>query len=147
MAKASTEIGLETVKFPIERGKIREFARAIHDDNPIFGEDGAVPAPLTFVVASAHFRDADSSPAKLLGSLDVDFSRLLHGESEWEYHRLPRAGDVLVGTTRLGDVFEKEGGRGGTMRFIVIETEWVDQDGDAAITERMTLIETAGVVG
>src|SRR5437667_10872307 len=50
-------------RFPIEAGHVMMFARAIGDPNPIYAdadvaaasEAGAIPAPPTFVTASAQF--------------------------------------------------------------------------------------------
>lgn len=142
---------LGEVVLPIEAGKIREFARALHDDNPVFvdpeaaraaGFDG-VPAPLTYTVVAAHFAETG---VDLVQSLDLDLGRVLHGESSWTYHRVPVAGDVLRGTTRVENVFTKPGRQGGTMTFAVLETEFCDATGTPVVTERMTVIETAQVV-
>src|SRR3954470_24455424 len=50
-------------RFPIEAGHVLMFARAIGDPNPVYADDdvaaateaGAIPAPPTFVTASAQF--------------------------------------------------------------------------------------------
>ena len=52
-------------RFPVEAGHILMFARSIGDPNPIYAdaefaaksEVGAIPAPPTFVQASAQFDD------------------------------------------------------------------------------------------
>ena len=67
----------------------------------------------------------------------------MHGEQEFEYVRPLRAGDVLTGQTRLKDYYEKEGKRGGVMRFAVFETEFRDEDGIVVAFSRGTSIETA----
>ena len=46
----------------VERGKIMEFARAILDENPVYFEENA-PAPLTFTMAGAHFKDCSTAGA------------------------------------------------------------------------------------
>jgi len=132
----------------VEFGKIREFARAIKDDNPLYfdpeyanDEAGGVLAPPTFTMTLAHWDSGKGRPA-----LDLDLRRLLHGEQEFEYLRPIHAGDVLTATTRVANVFEKAGSRGGTMKFAVLETEFKNQKGVLVLRSRSTLIETGQVV-
>ncbi len=133
-----TVTGSTTV--PIERGKIREFATAILDDNPAYLEDAAPLAPPTFAMTQAFWPRKSDGPPPDLG---LNYLRVLHGEQHFEY-RLPiKAGDTITGTTKVADVYEKEGKRGGTMTFLVLETEWVNQDGDVALVSRNVLVETA----
>ena len=132
----------------IERGKIREFARAIKDDNPLYRDEehakkqaGGIMPPPTFTMTSTFWSDGPGKPL-----LTYDFRRLLHGEQEFEYLAPIHAGDVLTSTTRVADVFEKEGSRGGKMTLGIIETTFVNQRGEKVLLSRSTLIETAGVV-
>lgn len=126
----------------VELGKIREFAKAVKDSNPAYLADGCV-APPTFLMTIAHWigdLGATRSAVKL------DFRRLLHGEQEFEYVAPIRAGDTLTFRSRTKDVFEKEGKRGGTMLFVVGETEFTNQRGEVVAYMRNTAIETAGAV-
>lgn len=135
---------LDTVVFPIEAGKIREFAKAIHAPSKIYSEHQAastlgysgVPAPPTFAVSVAHWRSADE--AKLLG---IDLRRALHGEAEWEYLRPVQAGDTLTARRKVVDVTQREGTRGGRMTMIKIVTEMFTGDGELAIRQTDTIIE------
>ena len=72
----------------------------------------------------------------------MDLRRVLHGEQEYEYVRPLRAGDVLTSQTQLKEEYEKEGKRGGTMRFVVSETVFRDQAGEIVAYSRSTTIET-----
>lgn len=132
----------------VEFGKIREFARAIKDDNPLYfdpehakREAGGVLAPPTFTMTLAHWDNGKGRP-----QLDMDLRRLLHGEQEFEYLKPIHAGDVLTAVTRVANVFEKAGSRGGTMKFAVLETEFKNQKGDLVMRSRSTLIETGQTV-
>jgi len=132
----------------IERGKIREFARAIKDDNPIYSDEevakdrtGGIMPPPTFTMTLGFW---DSGPHKPL--LTYDVRRLLHGEQEFEYRAPIYAGDVLTATTRVADVYEKQGSRGGSMTFGITETTFVNQRGEKVLISRSTVIETGGVV-
>lgn len=132
----------------VELGKIREFARAVKDDNPLFfdaerarRELGGVMPPPTFTQSIALWDDGTGRPP-----LRLDLRRLLHGEQEFEYLKPIFAGDVLTATTRVADVFEKTGSRGGKMKFVVLESEFVNQAGELVLRSRSTLIETGQVV-
>jgi len=139
-------------EFRIEAGKVEEFARAVKEDNPAFRDEAAaaeqgfdaVPAPLTFARVSTfpRYRVVEGR------GIDIGFRQeyAIHGEQEYEYERALEVGDVLTGETTLVDVYERDGGRGGTMTFAVLETEYRDQDGDLVLTERSTAIETAGAI-
>ncbi|WP_226005118.1 FAS1-like dehydratase domain-containing protein [Natrinema salinisoli] len=140
--------------FRIEPGKVEEFARAITSDDPVFRDETAaaerghdrVPAPLTYTQVARFPR---YTPADVEGKgFDLGFQPeyVLHGEQAHEYERPIYVGDVLEGTTTLADVFQREGGRAGTMTFAVFETEYRTQDGDLVLTDRSTAIETEGAV-
>jgi hydroxyacyl-ACP dehydratase HTD2-like protein with hotdog domain len=75
-----------------------------------------------------------------------DLRRILHGEQEFEFYQPIVVGDVLTGTARIADVYEREGGRGGKMTFMVSEIEYRNQKGDKVAVARSTLIETGQAV-
>ena len=120
----------------IERGKIKEFARAIGDTNPLYLDDragqasewGDIVAPPTFMTT---FRDAAGDNTDFLRELGTDISRLLHGEQEFELHRPLRPGDTLLCRSRIVDIYEKTG-RSGPMGFVVRETVATDKTGEIA---------------
>ncbi|MGH7950151.1 MAG: FAS1-like dehydratase domain-containing protein, partial [Candidatus Binataceae bacterium] len=86
--------------------------------------------------------DTDSSPG--MGGFDI--RRILHGEQEFEFYKPIFVGDVLTGQARVADLYEKEGGRGGKMTFLVVETEYKNQRGEKVALARSTLIETGQAV-
>ena len=133
---------------PVEWGKVREFARSIRDPNPVYfdpevakKECGGVPVPPTFLMTSAFWQSPESSPP-----LSFDIRRILHGEQEFEFLKPIFVGDTLTGTARVADVYEKEGGRGGKMTFLIMETEYKNQKGETVAIARSTLIETGQTV-
>src|SRR3546814_18923986 len=90
-------------RFVVEEGKVAEFAKAVRDDNPAHRDRAAaeeqgfagIPAPLTFVAASAHWRSGPNP----LAEQNLDLTRTLHGESAWEYARpLPPGAELTVHT-------------------------------------------------
>ncbi len=134
---------------PVEWSKVREFARAIRDPNPVYfdpelakRECGGVPVPSTFLQAAAFWMGEDSMP-----TANFDLRRILHGEQDFEFLKPVFVGDVLTGTSRIADVYEKEGGRGGKMTFMVTEIEYKNQKGEVVAYARGTLVETGQAVG
>lgn len=127
----------------VETGKIREFARAVKDPNPVFMDETGALAPPTFLMTIAHWlRDLGQTRS----AVKLDYRRLLHGEQDFEYVAPIRAGDVLTFRSRTKEVFEKQGKRGGTMTFVIGETEFTNQRGEVVAYMRNTAIETADAV-
>ena len=137
-------------RFVVEEGKVAEFAKAVRDDNPAYRDRAAaeeqgfagIPAPLTFVAAAAHWR-AGPNP---LADHDLDLTRTLHGESEWDYARPLLVGEELTVHQDLAGIEEKQGRRGGTLRIYTLENRYVDTAGQTVVTERWRLIETTKTV-
>jgi acyl dehydratase len=149
VVRVPVEIGTEIdrVTFPVERGKIREFAVATHDESPRWVDEeaaraeglDAIPAPLTFVAVAGHHRDQRAA----MKALGVDIARIVVGEVAWTYHRPALAGDVLEGRRLVTGVRIREGKSGGTMTMIDLETVWRDAAGEPVVTQAETLIERA----
>jgi len=132
----------------IEAGKIREFAKSIKDANPLYDDEnvaqaeiGGVMPPPTFLVTLAHWDDGQGRP-----HVQMDLKRVLHGEQEFEYLKPIYAGDVLTAVTKVADVYEKTGGRGGKMTFVVMDTEFTNQKGEKVAISRGVTVETGQVV-
>jgi N-terminal half of MaoC dehydratase len=120
---------------PVEWGKVREFARAVHD--PRLGREPPVP-PLTFpVVLTAEFVE------RFVGELlPLDRRRTVHGEQEYEYLRPLQIGQLIRCSARMIRDEVKQGRRGGQMRLVTLEVEFADaQSGAIMGFERMTAIE------
>jgi hypothetical protein len=126
---------------PLERGKIREFARATGSAAPEYLDDPNPTIPPTFLRTSV-FWDPPDSPSPL-GGLNLNLSRILHGEQEYEFFGPPpTAGMQLTVESRLESISEKEGKRGGTMRLITVVQDFTDANGKLVARGRSTLIET-----
>jgi hypothetical protein len=144
----------------LEASAIGIFARALHDENPVFlSEEAAraragfatLPAPPTFTFVMAHSgAHPDLQPADGRGRLgppdglatEDGYSRdglYLHGEQHFTYHRQPMAGDVLEGRMRVSEPTAKAGSRG-RMEMTFMDTEWRDLDGTPVVTERIVSI-------
>lgn len=116
--------------FAVERGRVRQFARAIGETDPIYLDEAAaraaghpdVLAPPTFLFAA----ELDSGGLfGWLGEAGVPLTRVLHGEQRFTYHRQAHAGDVLRVSTRIADVYAK---RSGTLEFVIVETRVTDRE-------------------
>lgn len=143
MAEASIAFDL-----PVTRENVAEFAAAVGEDNEVFFHPDAarhqglpnVVAPPTFTVTQILQVGRDEREQRL--GANLDYGRVLHGEQEFVYNRLPVAGETLHGRMRITKDFTKEGKRGGTMRFVTYETRFTDADGEDVLTAYYTLIET-----
>jgi hypothetical protein len=126
----------------VERGKIREFARATGSDRPEYLDDPEPVSPATFLTTVAFWQPPEAND--LYRQLDIDLRRLLHGEQEFVFwHEPPRAGTTLHCQTVVEEIYEKEGRRGGVMTFVVMRTDFTDDDGEVVAQSRSTAIETA----
>lgn len=161
-------------KFPIEAGHVMMFARSIGDaDDIYYSEDyargtevGGIPAPPTFVQASAQF-DPDyflrpkigqewfGSAAGPTGITPRENSGGggsggggggggggLHAEQHYVYHKPLKVGDVLSATSKPGKSWEKQGRRGGKLMFSESVTEYRDQAGELVVTATSVGVRT-----
>ena len=121
---------------------------------------GGVIAPPSFASASAHWdpnyflrgvrripaskpKPAPKAPAagpaaesraSASGGGGGNLTRVLHGEQRFVYHQPMRPGMRLRVSTRPGKTWQKEGKRGGTMRFSETITEFRDERGELVTT-------------
>jgi acyl dehydratase len=132
----------------IEAGKIREFAKSIKDPNLLYYDEnvakaeigGIMPTP-TFLMTVAHWDEGEGHPR-----VQMDLRRVLHGEQEFEFLKPIYAGEVLTAVTKVADVYEKTGSRGGKMTFVVMDTEFTNQKGEKVAVSRGVTVETGQVV-
>lgn len=126
----------------VELGKVREFAKAILDDDPAYGTESP-PIPPTFTMAMAHWPAPSGGQGAALANLGLDLLRILHAGQEYEYLRPIEVGDVLTTRSRISDVSEKEGRKGGTLTFITSETTFSNQRGEDVLIARTILVQTS----
>jgi len=112
---------VDEVEFPVEEGKVMEFARAL-------GDTDLDTVPLTFTAVAGHWRD-QAAMVELLG---LELPRIVIGGSEWEYH------------ARLVSTVDEKCGARGTMTIIALETRFHRHDGALAVVQRDTVIELPG---
>jgi acyl dehydratase len=144
LSKVGTEYS--PIVWEVERGKIREFARAIGDPNPVYlDRDAAVragyrdtPAPPTFLTVPMMW--CDKMPG-VIEDLKINFLMVLHGEEEYEYYREVYPGDVIMGTPRVTRMEEKTSKSGARMDMITLEVLYTDQQGVPVARSRSLLVE------
>ncbi|TVT52616.1 MaoC family dehydratase [Amycolatopsis rhizosphaerae] len=126
--------------YEVGREKIREFADAIGDDNPVYCDPEAaraaghpdVIAPPTFltVINLAAINTIVADP-----ELGLDYSRMVHGDQSFQYTRPVHAGDQLRLTTHVEDIMARAGND-----FLTVRAEITDADGEPVCTTRAQLV-------
>ena len=136
---------VDEVLIDVERGKIREFVRATAVEDPVHTDiEAAVaagfdaePATATHVVVAGHHRDQ----AAVVAALGLDIQRIVVGSVSWRYLRPLTAGDRLRGIRRLVADESRTGRRGGAMRMVTLETEYLDAAGSPVVRQTEVLVE------
>ncbi len=118
---------------PIERGRLKFFAKAIGETDPVYSDLEAaraaghadIPAPPTFIFAA----NLDSGLMfDLMARMEVPLTSVLHGEQSFEYFAPVVAGDEVTAVSRIRNIYGK---RGGALEFIELETSVENQRGEA----------------
>ncbi|MGH2905600.1 MAG: MaoC family dehydratase [Solirubrobacterales bacterium] len=128
------------VEYVVGTEKIKEYAAATFDDNPLSNdEDAAKAAGYAGVVAPPMFAVVFSSKAAAPAMFDPDvamnFAMMVHGAQDFTFHRPVVAGDRITTTCSIKSI-EENGGKG----FYVFTTESVDQDGKIVVSADWTCI-------
>ena len=117
--------------FDIEKGRLKFFATAIGETDPIYiDEDAAkaagyrsLPAPPTFMFCLEMETNSLWDNIEAMG---VPVGRILHGSQSFTYHAPICAGDQITFETKVSDIYDKKGGK---LEFIVEDTTATNQDG------------------
>lgn len=126
---------------PIERTRLRFFAKAIGETNPVYTDEAAardagypdLPAPPTFLFAA----ELDSGASdKLLSDLQIPLSKLLHGEQSFSYHRPACVGDTVTVRSVITDIYDK---KNGALEFVV-KTSRATNQRDELVAELRAVI-------
>lgn len=129
--------------YQVGREKIREFARAIGDTNPLShdldvaraaGHDDLVAPPtfpvcFTMPVIEAFLRDPD---------LGWDYTRMVHGDQKIAFTRPVRAGDELMTTVHVEDLRTRAGSH-----MLTLRCEVADAAGEPVATTHALLVTQA----
>ncbi len=130
--------------YAVGREKIREYAYAVGESNPLYldveaaraaGHDDVVAPPMFAVVYSLPA----VAPAFFDPDVGIDFARMVHGGQEFEWGPLVVAGDEISTTTKVSDIAER-----GANGFFVFESTSTNQRGETVCVGRWTNIVRGG---
>ena len=137
-------IGYQTPTFEVEveKGRLRMFANAIGERDPIYSDASAaiaagyrsIPVPPTFFFCLEMER---ADPYDWFYALAIPLPKVLHGEQAFTYHRTACAGDVLRFSGEVVDVYNK---KGGALEFLVQRNFVTSVDGEAVAEFDRTLV-------
>src|SRR3954449_5404956 len=116
--------------YAVGREKVREYALAVGETNPVHldveaaragGHRDVVAPPMFAVVYSAPAM----GPAIFDPDVGMNFAMMVHGGQEFAWGPLVVAGDEITTTVTVKDISEREG-----KGFYVFESRSVNQDGE-----------------
>ncbi|MFB4313645.1 MaoC family dehydratase N-terminal domain-containing protein [Actinomadura sp. 21ATH] len=128
-----------TDPYEVSRVKIREFADAIGDGNPIYRDAEAakaaghpdVIAPPTFPIVVSLGNAGLADP-----ELGLNYAMVVHGEQRFEYTRPLRAGDVVTCTSTITEIKSI-----GNNEKMVVETDVKTVEGELICKTYNTIVE------
>jgi acyl dehydratase len=124
----------EPTVYAVGREKVREYARAVGETDPLYLDvDAAREAGYADVVAPPMFCVVYAMPAVAAGMFDpevgIEFQRLVHAGQDFEWGPLVMAGDEITTTVSVKDVSERRGNG-----FYVFESVSVNGAGETVCT-------------
>jgi acyl dehydratase len=130
--------------YAVGREKIREYAHAVGETNPLnLDVDAARAAGYKDVVAPPMFAAVYSSPAIVPAMFDpevgINFALMVHGGQEFKWGPLVVAGDEIETSVTVKDISERSG-----TGFYVFESISTNQDGDTVCVGTWTNIVRGG---
>jgi acyl dehydratase len=126
--------------YAVGREKIREYASAVGETNPLHfdpeaargaGYDDVVAPPMFAVVYSGRAL----APALFDPEVGMNFAKMVHGGQAFVWGPVVVAGDEITTTAEVKDISERRG-----MHFYVFETESRNQRGETVCTGTWTNI-------
>ena len=130
--------------YAVGREKVREFASAVGETNPLHFEPQAaraagyadVVAPPMFAVV---FASRSVAPALFDPEVGLNFAMMVHGGQEFVWGPVVVAGDEITTTTTVKDISPR-----GEMAFYVFESVSVNQRDETVCTGTWTNIVRSG---
>ena len=139
----------EPVVCRVEEGAIERFADAIDDPNPLYRDVeyakksryGGLIAPLGFFGWPLKGKRVGEE-IDYLGVIaeHLGLTQTLDGGNEYEYFLPVRAGDILTCYVKITDIVERRGREGKQMVLVILETRYLNQNGDLVAIARLTHI-------
>ena len=120
----------------VEKGRLRLFAKAIGETDPIYSDEQAaraaghpsLPVPPTFFFCLEMER---ADPYDWFHELGMPLGQVLHGEQSFTYYRTAYAGETLTFSAELLDIYEK---KNGALQFLV-QRNFVSDASGAPVAE------------
>jgi len=130
----------DPVTYEVGREKIREYASAVGEANPVHHDrEAARAAGFRDVVAPPMFCVVYSAPAVGPGVLDpevgINLAAMVHGGQVFEWGEPVCAGDEITTQARVAEIREQDG-----RAFYVFESTSVNQDGAQTVKGTWTNI-------
>jgi acyl dehydratase len=131
-------------EYEVGREKIREYAWAVGEHNPVhLDPEAARAAGFANVVAPPMFCVVYSAgamgPAVLDPELGINLALMVHGGQEFEWSEPVVAGDVITTRVTIAELYEKNG-----MEFYVWQSESTNQHGAQVVKGTWTNIVRGG---
>lgn len=128
------------ISYEMGREKIREYARAVGDLNPLYlDEEAGRQSPYGDTIAPPAMASQYAVlPADLLfhdTEVAVDYEMLLHGDQDYQYFQVVRPGDRLQVKGRIKDIYEKR-----SLQFMIFESEVSNQRGEKVTVATSTFV-------
>lgn len=120
---------LATFEMTVSTEQVERFFEAVAWQLP---ERPAAPPTLATI-----FRQGEFEALKTMG---VAMHKILHGEQKYRFLKDLAPGQPVRGTTFLNSEFEKTGGKGGAMKFYVVQTNLADASGETCVECVSTII-------
>ena len=126
--------------YAVGREKVREYANAVGETNPVHLDvEAARGAGYADVVAPPMFAVVYSAPAMAPAVLDpevgINLAMMVHGGQEFEWGKPVVAGDEITTVATVKEIYERDG-----KGFYVFETVSTNQHGDTVATGTWTNI-------
>jgi acyl dehydratase len=126
--------------YDVSREKIREFADAIGATSPAYRDaeaakalgHGDVIAPPTFAIVVSM---KTNETVMFDPELELDYSRVVHGDQNFTHHRPITAGDRLVCVAHIDAITSRMGND-----MVTVRTEIGTVDGEPVTTARSMLV-------
>jgi acyl dehydratase len=132
-------------EYEVGREKIREYANAVGETDPVHHDrEAAQAAGFRDVVAPPMFAVVYSAgavgPAIFDPEVGLNFAMMVHGGQEFVWGEPVCSGDVITTTNEFKDYSEKDDGK----RFFVFESVSTNQDGQEVCRATWTNIVRGG---
>lgn len=126
----------------VEKGRLRFFAKAIGEKDPVYFDESAamaagyrsIPAPPTFIFS---LELEQPNPFAVLEELEIPLGKILHAEQAFSYLESVCAGDTITLQSEVTDIYER---KGGALEFVVQVFSAKNQDDTLVATMRRTIV-------